>query len=111
MRVFGLSDIQAEAVLNLRLRALHKLEEMELQREHQELSEEKDKLLLLLSSDRRQWTAVKGEIKSDLRTKLEDKAPELLKRRTIGDAPVEVDVPVSALIDKEPITVVLSKMG
>ena len=111
MRVFGLSDIQAEAVLNLRLRALHKLEEMELKREHQELSEEKDKLLLLLSSDRRQWTAVKGEIK-DLRTKLEDKAPELLKRRTvIGDAPVEVDVPVSALIDKEPITVVLSKMG
>ena len=54
---------------------------------------------------------MKGEIK-DLRTKLEDKAPELLKRRTvIGDAPVEVDVPVSALIDKEPITVVLSKMG
>ena len=53
---FGLSDVQAEAVLNMRLRALRKLEEIEIRKEHDKLTEEREQLLTLLGSDARQWT-------------------------------------------------------
>lgn len=111
METFELSEAQAEAVLNLRLRALHKLQELELKGEHKDLTDEKAQLTLLMGSDRRQWTAIKGELKT-LREMLAEKTPDLLKRRTvIAEAPKELEVPVEALIDKEPITVILSKIG
>ena len=63
MERFSLSDIQAEAILNLRLRALRKLEEFEIKREHKDLTEEKADIVSLLNSTRRQWTRVGKELK------------------------------------------------
>ncbi len=62
MRTFELSDVQAEAILNMRLRSLRKLEEMEIRKEHDKLSTEKDDLTKLLGSDARQWTKISKEI-------------------------------------------------
>ena len=62
MRRFDLTDTQAEAILNMRLRSLRKLDEIEIRREHSELGSERDQLELLLGSDRRQWTAISKQI-------------------------------------------------
>ncbi len=110
-KVFKLSEVQVEAVLNLRLRRLHKLQELEIQTEHDGLSEERDALDKLIKSEARQWTRIKKQI-SEIK-KLFGKDTPLGKRRTkIGKVPVPVTVDLDeAMIEKEPITVILSKMG
>lgn len=111
MKRFGLSDVQTEAVLNMRLRSLRKLEEIEIKREHDKLSKEKDALEKLLKSEARQWTEIKrqvGEIKSYY-----TQHKEIGARRTVigkPPAPVAVDLH-TALIEKEPITVICSAKG
>ncbi len=110
MRTFSLSDVQAEAILNMRLRSLRKLEEMEIRTEHDGLTSEQEDLRALLKSDTAQWTRISDEIK-DARAKF-GKKTELGKRRTdFADAPeIEVDLE-QAMIEKEPITIVCSEKG
>lgn len=111
MKRFKISDIQAEAILNLRLRALRKLEEMEIQGEHTKLTEERDELVKLLGSERRQWTRVSKELKA-ARDEF-DPSTELGRRRaTFEDAPtVDLAAALEATRPKEPVTVVLSAQG
>jgi len=112
MKAFKLSEVQAEAILNMRLRALNKLQEIELQGEHDELSKERDELQKLIKSEARQWTRIKKQIK-ELHEEFGAKT-ELGKRRTkIGKAlePVDLEQLEEAMIEKEPITVICSKKG
>jgi len=110
MKAFGLTEIQSEAILNMRLRSLRKLEEMEIKGEHADLCAERDALEKLIKSEARQWTAIKKQIQ-ELR-KIFGKDTELGARRTeIGAAPTLEIVPDEMMIEKEPITVVCSKMG
>ena len=111
MQVFALSDVQAEAILNMRLRALRKLEELEIRKEHDGLSEERVELEALLGSDEKQWARIAEELRQTRRKFGE--TTELGARRTgFADAPaVDVDDIADAMIEKEPVTVVLSEKG
>ncbi|MEO5494759.1 MAG: DNA topoisomerase IV subunit A [Sphingomonas sp.] len=107
---FELTDRQAEAILNMRLRSLRRLEEMELRKEREGLEKEKGELELLLSSDARQRT----RLKRDLGKVRERYGPEtaLGKRRTtIEEAAPAREIPLEAMIEREPITVILSQRG
>jgi len=108
---FRLSEIQVEAILNMRLRALRKLEEIEIRREHKELAEEKREIELLLGSTGRQWTEVKRQLKGA--REIFDPGKKLGKRRSNFDVAKEIDTEAAleALIVKEPVTVVLSEKG
>ena len=108
---FGITDIQAEAILNLRLRALRKLEEMELRGEHERLNEERDELHLLLGSEARQWTRVGKELEAA--RKVFDPETDIGRRRAgFGDAPnIDLDAALEASTPKEAFTVVLSTKG
>ncbi len=107
---FKLTEVQAEAILNLRLKSLSKLEEVEIKAEHNKLSGEKRELKTLLKSDDLQWQKVAEEIKAT-RDRYSKKT-ELGRRRTsFADAPtIDVDLD-AALIEKEAITVILSEKG
>ncbi len=112
MKAFKLTDVQAEAILNMRLRSLRKLEEMEIKGEHKELSEEKAELEKLVKSESRQWAKIKkqvGEIKKMF-------GPDTLlgKRRTKAGkapAPMAIEALNEAMTEKEPITVICSDKG
>ena len=110
IKAFKLSDRQAEAILNMRLRALSKLREIEIQSEYDELAGEKKEINSLLKSDKKQWAIVADEIK-DIREKYSLKTELGARRTSFGDMPdIDVDL-ATAFITKEPITVVLSKKG
>ena len=110
IRTFELTDVQAEAILNMRLRSLRKLEEMEIRREHEELVNERKGLKALLGSDDKQWRRIADELKET--KKRFGKNTELGRRHSsFAEAPhIEVDLE-RAMIEKEPITVVLSDKG
>jgi topoisomerase-4 subunit A len=109
IRVFSLTDVQAEAILNTRLRSLRKLEEMELKTELEKLTGEKDEIERLLGSTEIQWKVVGAQIKQVRKTF----GPEtkLGKRRTtFAQAPVTADIDLTeAMVEREPITVVLTR--
>ena len=107
---FKLTEVQADAILNLRLKSLSKLEEMEIKAEHNRLSGERRDLQKLLKSDDLQWQKVADEIKATRDTY--SKKTALNRRRTsFADAPnIDIDLD-AALIEKEPITVILSEKG
>lgn len=111
MQTFKLTEVQAEAILNMRLRSLRKLEEMEIRTEHDALVKERDDLEKLIASTQRQWTVIKKQIK----IMGDEYGPEteLGKRRTeIGSEPQDIDIDLDeALIEKEPVTVVCSAQG
>ncbi|MDP9196167.1 MAG: DNA topoisomerase IV subunit A [Pseudomonadota bacterium] len=110
MARFKLTENQAEAILNMRLRALRKLEEIEIKHEHDELNKERDDLNALLKSDRRQWTYLSKEI-AHIKKQFGEATP-LGKRRTkIGKPPDNVEITVDAVIEREPVTVFLSDKG
>lgn len=110
MARFGLTDVQAEAILNMRLRALRKLEEFEIRKEHDKLSDERDRLQFLLSDEETRWTAIADEIR-DIRKRFGGN-DDLGRRRTeIGDAPTAIVVSLETFIEREPITVVCSEKG
>ena len=115
MKRFRLSEIQVEAILNMRLRALRKLEEIEIRREHKELADEKREIELLLGSTGRQWTEVKRQLKAAREVFEAGKDPNkrLGKRRSASGVAVEIDTEAAleALIVKEPVTVILSEKG
>ena len=105
-----LTENQAEAILNMRLRSLRRLEEMELNAERDALMKERADLADLLDSERRQWKRVGKEL--DEVRKLYGKGTTLGARRTqFADATEIEDIPYEAMIDREPITVICSKMG
>ena len=115
MRVFKLTDVQATAILDMRLRALRKLEEMEIKTEHANLTKEKAGLERLLKSETQQWRSVAGQI-AEVRKVYDPKDPKtaaLGKRRSnFGTAPEHDEGAVQeALIEREPITVILSEKG
>ena len=105
-----LSEIQAEAILNMRLRSLRRLEEMELVRERDALMEERAALEDLLESDSLQWARISDQLKDA--KKMFGKNYEGGARRTVFAEAGEIEeVPLEAMIDREPITVVCSQMG
>ena len=110
MERFKLSEVQAEAILNLRLKAISKLEEIEIKAEHDRLSKERRELKQLLKSEDEQWERIAEEVKAT--REAYSKKTELGRRRsTLADAPtIEVDLD-QAMIEKEPITVILSEKG
>ncbi|WP_120500572.1 DNA topoisomerase IV subunit A [Roseovarius sp. EL26] len=106
----GLTDVQAEAILNMRLRSLRRLEEIELTKERDALMEERAGLEDLLESDDLQWTAISDQLKEVKKTFGKDY--ERGQRLTHFSEATEIEeVPLEAMIDKEPITVVCSEMG
>ncbi len=111
IETFILSEIQADAVLNTRLRQLARLEEMEIRREHAALAEERDGIKAMLASDEAQWTLV-GVGLRDVQ-KVLGAATVLGKRRsTFADAPVvDASAAIEAMIVREAITVILSERG
>lgn len=105
-----LTEVQAEAILNMRLRSLRRLEEMELNAERDALTRERADLADLLDSDRRQWKRIGKEL--DEVRKTYGKGTVLGARRTqFADATEVEDIPYEAMIDREPITVICSRMG
>jgi topoisomerase-4 subunit A len=111
MKTFKLSDVQAEAILNMRLRSLRKLEEMEIRGEDKELRKELKGLEGLLASEAEQWSKVGEQIKK-VRDIFGPKTP-LGKRRTqFADAP-EHDLAAieEAFVEREPCTIVVSEKG
>jgi len=110
MAEFGLTDRQAEAILNMRLRSLRKLEEMELRQEREDLLAEQEELNKLLGSPARQRTRLKRDLNGLRKDYAED--TELGRRRTtIAQAEPAVEFSMEAMIEKEPVTVILSERG
>jgi topoisomerase IV subunit A len=105
-----LSDVQAEAILNMRLRSLRRLEEMELTREHDALLQEREGLLELLGSDALQWDRICEELRQTRKDFGKDYAGGA-RRSQFADAVEVEEVPLEAMIEREPVTVVCSKMG
>ncbi|MCH1926043.1 DNA topoisomerase IV subunit A [Shewanella sp. C32] len=105
MRRFNLSDKQAEAILELKLRHLAKLEEMKIQGEQDELAKERDALQQLLGSERRLKTLIKKELKADAETYGDDRRSPLIERAE-SKALSEQD-----LVPTEAVTVILSEKG
>jgi topoisomerase IV subunit A len=111
MRRFGLSDVQAEAILNMRLRSLRKLEEIEIKGEHGKLSGERADLIELLGSEPLQWKRITKEIK-ELKKNFGDKTALGRRHTTFAAAPkIDADAVDVALVEKEPVTVILSEKG
>ena len=108
MARWGLTDTQAEAILNMRLRALRRLEEVAIRKELEELAAESGDIEKLLGSDRRQWTVLAKEVAATAKEFGGD--PALGRRRTtIGDVPAPLAIPVTALIEREAVTVLCSE--
>ena len=110
MAAFKLTEVQTDAILNMRLRSLNKLEEIEIRREHDALTKEQGELQALLKSDDKIWERISGEIKK-VREQF-GKATVIGKRRSsFADAP-DIDLDLEeALTEKEPVTIVLSDKG
>ncbi len=106
----GLSDVQAEAILNMRLRSLRRLEEQALVREQSELMEERAELEDLLDSEELQWARIAEQLRETKKQFGKDYEGGA-RRSTFAEAGEVEDVPLEAMIDREPITVVCSQMG
>lgn len=110
MRAFALTDVQAEAILNMRLRALRRLEEFEIRREHDGLVAEQGELQRLVAEPARQRKLVAAGLREVAREF--GPGTPLGKRRTaFGEAPEALDLSSTAFIEKEPVTVVCSAKG
>ncbi|MBT0730406.1 DNA topoisomerase IV subunit A [Rosenbergiella nectarea] len=102
---FGLSETQAEAILELKLRHLARLEEMKIRGEQQDLEKERDELQALLASERKMNTLLKKELQADAKLYGDDRRSPL-QERSEAKAISETD-----LVPSEPVTIVLSQMG
>jgi topoisomerase-4 subunit A len=109
MRFFSLVDVQAEAILNMRLRSLRRLEEMEIRKEHAALTKEQRELQSLIADDKLRWRRIEKELEETRKTfgggKLGD------RRTEIGVPPAPVDFSAEAFVEREAITVILSEKG
>lgn len=118
METFDLTDNQAEAILNMRLRSLRKLEEIELRKEHENLTAEQGKLQALLASEKKQWGEIAKQVEALKKAyplfEADGVTPHALgARRTVYfDAPTADAAEITeAFIEREPITVILSEKG
>ena len=110
IKTFSLTETQAEAILNMKLRNLRKLEEVEIKREFDELSAEKFDLETLLADEEKCWTKITAEIKV-IKEKF-GKKTALGKRRTeFSEIQEQIEISMEALVEKEPITIILSEKG
>jgi topoisomerase-4 subunit A len=110
IKTFKLTDNQADAILNMRLRNLRKLEEMEIKGERNDLLKEGADLTELLNDEKKRWKTIKDQIRALKKTFGDDKI--LGPRRTsFAKAPAIAETAFEAMVDKEPITVVLSEQG
>jgi topoisomerase-4 subunit A len=111
MKSFKLSDVQADAILNMRLRNLRRLEEIEIRQEDKSLRAEKKSIEELLRSEKQQWQKIAAEVRA-VRDKFGPKAP-LGKRRTgFAEAPAHDEAAIEqALVEREPVTIVVSERG
>ncbi|MFN9847886.1 MAG: DNA topoisomerase IV subunit A, partial [Alphaproteobacteria bacterium] len=108
IETFTLSEIQADAILNTRLRQLARLEEMELRREHAELSEERDGIVAMLADEKAQWKLVGAGLRQ-VKAALGDLN---IRRSLFADAPeIDTEAALEAMIVREPITIILSERG
>src|SRR5438876_2818466 len=111
VKSFKLSDVQADAILNMRLRNLRRLEEMEIRQEDKTLRAEKKSIEELLRSEKQQWQKIAAEVRA-VRDKFGPKTP-LGKRRTgFAEAPAHDEAAIEqALVEREPVTIVVSERG
>ncbi len=110
MKKWKLTEIQVEAILNMRLRSLRKLEEFEIRGEHDALSKEQKELKELLASEEKRNQKISDEI-GEIKKKFGEKTA-LGKRRTdFAEAPIGKIIDIEAFVEKEPITILCSKMG
>ncbi len=105
-----LSEVQAEAILNMRLRSLRRLEELELLREQSELMEERAGLEDLIETDSLQWDSITEQLR-ETKKQFGKMYEGGARRSTFAEAGEIEEVPLEAMIDREPITVVCSQMG
>ncbi len=111
MRTFRLSDVQADAILNMRLRNLRRLEEIEIKQEDKQLRAERKSLKALIGSEKAQWRKVADEIR-EVRARFSTKTPLGKRRTTFAEAPEHDEAAIEqALVEREPITVVVSEKG
>ncbi len=110
IRTFKLSDMQAEAILNMRLRHLRKLEEMEIRNEHGALTQERKELNKLLKDEDLRWKRIAAEV-GDIRKAYGKDTPLGRRRTELGEAPSAVVIPLEAMIEREPVTVICSEKG
>ncbi len=110
MAEFGLTDRQAEAILNMRLRSLRRLEEMELKGERDKLIAEREGLVALLESPAKQKTRLKKDLAA-LRTRYGPETPIGRRRTLVEEAAPAREIPLEAMIEREPITVIMSQRG
>lgn len=108
--VFGLTDIQADAILNMRLRQLRKLEEVEIKKEHDLLSEEKVNLQTLLSDESLRWKRIGEEI-TEIKKKFGPKTNLGRRRCEIGNVPLSSTAVPAVMVEREPVTVLCSQKG
>lgn len=104
---WGLTEVQAESILNMKLRSLRKLEEIEIRQEHDALSKEKANLLQLLETPSLQQKKI---IESIQALKIQFKK-EGQRKTVFSDPPSPISVPIEAIIEREPMTVVCSEKG
>ena len=110
IKAFDLTDNQAEAILNMRLRQLRKLEEVEIRKEDKKLKSERKDLKTLLKDEKLRWKTISGEL-AEVKKAYGAKWDEGKRRTIIGEPPSAVIVPLEAMIEREPITVVCSDKG
>jgi len=110
MKKWKLTELQADSILNMRLRALRRLEEIEIRQERDRLVAEQKDLKGLLKDEDRQWKQIAGDI-AELKKRF-GPATTLGKRRTeLGEAPSAVVIPLEAVVEREPVTIVCSDKG
>jgi topoisomerase-4 subunit A len=107
---WALTDMQAEAILNMRLRALRRLEEVAIRKELESLGSEASGIEALLAGDRRQWRALAKEVAAT-QAEFGGDTPLGRRRTVIGAAPAVVEIPPAALVEREPVTVLCSQKG
>jgi topoisomerase-4 subunit A len=107
---WGLTEVQAEAILNMRLRSLRKLEEIEIKNELNELSQEKTNLLALLNTPSLQQESIIESLKN-VQAKFNKKTPLGQRRTVLAEPPKDIIVPIEAIVEREPITIVCSQKG
>ncbi|WP_347140042.1 DNA topoisomerase IV subunit A [Paracoccus sp. SSK6] len=110
MAEFALTEVQVEAILNMRLRALRKLEEIELRAERDALLEERQGLERMLADERAQWAQIGNQLK-EVRNLFGKSRPEGQRRTQIAEAQEIAPIDLESMIEREPLTVILSKMG
>jgi topoisomerase-4 subunit A len=110
MKEFSLTENQAEAILNMKLRSLRKLEESEIRAEFDSLTAEKETLEALLGDEGKRWEALAAEIRQ-MKEKFGKKTALGRRRTAFAEAPVDLEMPIEAFVEKEPITIILSQKG